>query len=461
MSRRLATVSLAVLAALGVGAGFARVDLPRPAFDLTYSTTPLDETGRVDPGAAPTRYYYKNHRSRIDNFQVKGGQPVLASSFILDCDSSRMVQVNWDQRQVVVMTFDEWKRMMQQTMKMASQYAARMPGRPAPAQKRPGATGGVVTTTTVWYDTTAQKDWFGLPARYVEYETKTESSPDACVAVADSVEHHVWTTELSLPLCIPPFDLEPGAIPTMEAGGGGCTDRQETNVLGKPRKVDFLLREETISRAGGARRSSGYEVTALSRETLPDTLFEPPAGFERLDMQGMMAGMSAAGEAMGLGAAMEAPPPKAAGVVRIGVALSLPMGAPADPRELQRRVVDWIDTQSGYDAVPLAAGDRASALAEAPGVDADYVLFYDVSDASIKVSKKGMLGGMVGGAVGARAAGGAVKLKVAGRSELDSVPDGATRTASKLDGEKSTEDPQNELGETFLGAARDALQALR
>ena len=106
MNRRLAVVLLAILIGFGVGAGIARVD-PPSAVDLTYETYPLDESGNVDRSSTPTRHWYKDQKSRIDNFTMRGGDPVLASSFILDCDSSRMIQVNWEERTVMVTTFED------------------------------------------------------------------------------------------------------------------------------------------------------------------------------------------------------------------------------------------------------------------------------------------------------------------------------------------------------------------
>src|SRR3970282_371903 len=124
MNRRFAVILLAALAGLGVGAGIARVELPRLAADLTYETLPLDESGQVDRHATPPRYWYKDQKSRIDNFSMKNGQPVLSSSFILDCDSSRMIQVNWEQRTVMVTTFAEWQEAMKKMMELAARYAS-------------------------------------------------------------------------------------------------------------------------------------------------------------------------------------------------------------------------------------------------------------------------------------------------------------------------------------------------
>jgi len=459
MNRRIAAVLLAALAGLGAGAGIARVELPRLANDLTYETLPLDESGNVDRGSAPTRYWYKDQKSRIDNYSMQGGRPVLASSFILDCDSSRMIQVNWEQRTVMVTTFAEWQEAMEQMMELAARYADQIPGQPAQQEPRPNTTGGLVTTTTTWDDTTAQRDWFGLPGRYVEYSTATTASADACYPADAAVEHRVWTTQLDIPLCIPPFDLSNVAMPAV-ADGGGCVDRHESKVVGRPRDIAFLLRTETITTVDGARRSSGYEVTDLSRAALADSLFQPPAGFETIDLQSMFGGMAALEGGAGMPAA-EPVEPKAAGIVRIGVALSAPMDMPADPNALKREIADWIETQAGYDAVPLTARSADGALAEAPGVEADYVLFYDLEEAKAGVSGKGMLGGIVGGSLGARAAGGTMKLEVKGEYLLNAVPGGERVAREEIDEEDGTENPQEDLAEVLTAAAGEALEALR
>ncbi len=458
MNRRLAAVLCAVSGGFFVGAGIARVEPPRIAVDLTYETYPLDESGNLDRSSTPTRYWYKDQKSRIDNFTMKGGEPVLASSFILDCDSSRMIQVNWEQRTVMVTTFEDWERAMEEMMRLASRYAGMVPGQDR-EEPRENTTGGVVTNTTTWHDTTAQRDWFGLPGRYAEYTQSTTASADACYPAESMVEHRVWTTRLDIPLCIPDLSFDMDGMPEAADGGGGCVDRHESKVVGTPRTLEFLLRTETITTVDGQRRSSGYEVTDLSREVLADSLFQPPAGFERIELDDRFGGLAQM-DAAGAGAA-EPVEPKAAGIVRIGVALSAPPDMPADPNAVKRGIADWIETQAGYDAVPLAARDREGALAEAPGVEADYVLFYDLEKAKAGVSAGGVLGGIVGGSLGARAAGGAMKLEVEGGYDLSAVPGGERVARDDIEEDKGTEDPQADLTETLSDVAREALEALR
>ena len=458
MNRRLAAVLCAVSGGFFVGAGIARVEPPRIAVDLTYETYPLDESGNLDRSSTPTRYWYKDQKSRIDNFTMKGGEPVLASSFILDCDSSRMIQVNWEQRTVMVTTFEDWERAMEEMMRLASRYAGMVPGQDR-EEPRENTTGGVVTNTTTWHDTTAQRDWFGLPGRYAEYTQSTTASADACYPAESMVEHRVWTTRLDIPLCIPDLSFDMDGMPEAADGGGGCVDRHESKVVGTPRTLEFLLRTETITTVDGQRRSSGYEVTDLSREVLADSLVQPPAGFERIELDDMFGGLAQM-DAAGAGAA-EPVEPKAAGIVRIGVALSAPPDMPADPNAVKRGIADWIETQAGYDAVPLAARDREGALAEAPGVEADYVLFYDLEKAKAGVSAGGVLGGIVGGSLGARAAGGAMKLEVEGGYDLSAVPGGERVARDDIEEDKGTEDPQADLTETLSDVAREALEALR
>ena len=458
MNRRFAAVLCAVSGGFFVGAGIARVEPPRIAVDLTYETYPLDESGNLDRSSTPTRYWYKDQKSRIDNFTMQGGEPVLTSSFILDCDSSRMIQVSWEERTVMVTTFEDWERAMEEMMRLASRYAGMVPGQDR-EEPRENTTGGVVTSTTTWHDTTAQRDWFGLPGRYAEYTESTTASADACYPAESTVEHRVWTTRLDIPLCIPDLNFDMAAMPEVADGGGGCVDRHENEVIGTPRTLEFLLRTETITTVDGRRRSSGYEVTDLSREVLADSLFQPPAGFERIDLDEMFGGLAQMDAAMG--GAAEPVEPKAAGIVRIGVALSAPPDMPADPTAVKRGIADWIETQGGYDAVSLAARDRAGALAEAPGVEADYVLFYDLEKAKAGVSAGGVLGGIVGGSLGARAAGGAMKLEVEGGYDLSAVPGGERVARDDIEEDKGTEDPQSDLTEMLSDVAREALEALR
>ena len=101
------------------------------------------------------------------------------------------------------------------------------------------------------------------------------------------------------------------------------------------------------------------------------------------------------------------------------------------------------------------------ALAEAPGVQADYVLFYDLEEAKAGVSAGGMLGGIVGGSLGAKAAGGALKLEVQGTYDLSAVPGGERVARDEIDEDEGTEDPQADLSEMLTEFAGEALEALR
>ncbi|HUP01174.1 MAG TPA: hypothetical protein VM737_06600, partial [Gemmatimonadota bacterium] len=68
MNRRWLAGTL-VLGIVTVALGVASERLPvLKTFHLTYTTLPLDESGAVNRTNPPTRYFYKGHRSRIDNF---------------------------------------------------------------------------------------------------------------------------------------------------------------------------------------------------------------------------------------------------------------------------------------------------------------------------------------------------------------------------------------------------------
>lgn len=313
--RQLVLTAGLLLAAAAFGALGAHGPIVRPApkpFHLMYTTLPLDAHGQVDRDQSPTTHYYKDQRSRVDSFTLEDGRPVLASSFIMDCDSSRMIQVSWAERRYTLMTFAEWKHMMEQSMQLVAQFSDRMPGHPAP---RAGATGGIIRTTTSWTDTTASRDWFGLPARYIANTQTTASSADACYAVDTVVENRWWVTDLDLPLCLPPMDLTTPGLMMPPPATEGCSDRHEDELIGTPRPMGFVLRQETTETLGGRRIVTGFEVTALSREPLADSLFAPPTGFERVSMEDVFSMGTPGAEA-----AASAAGPKAAGIVRIGVA---------------------------------------------------------------------------------------------------------------------------------------------
>lgn len=443
--------SLVLLGVLAVAiAAGARSEI-RQTFNLMYERLPLDESGTVDRSEPPMRFYFKGQRSRIDGFSMEGGAPRLQTSSIMDCDSSRMITVNWSDRSYTLMTFEEFQQMQRQAMEMAG----RMQGIPG-VDREEDREGGTVIESTAWSDSTAGRR-FGLPVRYVGQVSTREASADACSPGESRQETHRWVTDLEVPLCIPPFVAD--GVPAMGAvadGGGGCRDSVVTRTTGRPRPFTFVLREEHIDTRDGRRIvASGFEVVTLSRDTLADSLFVPPAGFEQRDMG---AALAAAGAAA---AADEPPPvrPKAPGTTRVAVAVRLSGAAPTTPADAADRVVDWISGQPGYDAVRVVAADMAAAVARAPDVDADYVLFYDV-EAEAKVSGRGMLGGIVGGAIGQQAAGGAMKVEAEGQWDLVAV-DGAPVSDGDVDEEKGGDDPADALGEILQGPAEAALAAIR
>ncbi|HUP20089.1 MAG TPA: hypothetical protein VM778_09070 [Gemmatimonadota bacterium] len=456
MRRTLASVLVAVAAVSA--AALAASSLQR--FNLHYETRPLDESGAVDQGEAPTGYWYKDHRSRIDSYSMEGGRPELQSSFVMDCDSSRMLMIDWRNETVTETTFEEFQAMQRQAMEMAARYGAALPGAPAGAAAGESRPGGTVEVTTAWSDT-LDDPRFGLTVRRVGMVETRTASADACTPGDSRSEVRRWITELNPPICVPPFD-----VTAFEAGGfappaPSCEDRVVERTTGRPRH-GFVLREEhrRISLAEDKRGdsghiTSGYEVTTLSLDSLADSLFAAPRGFERqsLPSLGDMAGAGA------IGAPGEAPP-KAAGIVRVAVALRLPAGAPVVPAQAAEDVVAWISGQPGYDAVRLAALDADAARAEAAGVDADYVLFYDVGKAEAKVSGRGLLGGAIGGALGERAAGGALHLEVRGRWELSRL-DGGRVARDEFEEEERAEDPAAQTSAVLVAAARAALEALR
>ena len=425
-------------------------------FNLTYTTYPLNERGAVNRGESPTRHFYKGHRSRIDNFSSGGSQPRLAQSFIMDCDSSRMITIDWQERTYTLMTFAEFQRMQEQMMRMASRMAGQMSQIPGMGGPRPqeGATGGVVTVTTTWRDSTLDERKFGLPVRWVSMAESRDASEDACYPDDSNQMTQRWVTDLDLPLCVPPFDVTAMSAAFEPPAPQGCEDRVETKVVGTPRPLGFILREWNTAEDGSI---TGYEVVELSRAELADSLFVPPTGFRLVEIEMPSdADMDQAVAMGGVGAA--AAPPKAEGAIRVGVSIQMEPGSHGAPAPLAAEVAEWIRSQ-GLDAVPLAAQDRAAALAEAPTVQADYVLFYDLDKAQAKVSGRGMLGAALGGSLGERAAGGAMQLEVEGGYVL-LRPSGEEVTDGQIEEKERAEDPQAQLAVILEEAAGQAIRAI-
>lgn len=73
-------------------------------------------------------------------------------------------------------------------------------------------------------------------------------------------------------------------------GGGGAAQSWERALAGKEL---FPLR--VVSKDKNGKESFRMEATAISKETLSDSLFVPPAGYQKFDMGAMMKGMMPGG----------------------------------------------------------------------------------------------------------------------------------------------------------------------
>jgi hypothetical protein len=60
---------------------------------------------------------------------------------------------------------------------------------------------------------------------------------------------------------------------------------------GKPRSEKGKSAEKSKGKNASGNESFRMEVTAIDKAPLPDTLFNPPAGYQKFDMGGMMKGM--------------------------------------------------------------------------------------------------------------------------------------------------------------------------
>ena len=82
--------------------------------------------------------------------------------------------------------------------------------------------------------------------------------------------------------------MAPSSANPMGGGrpGGGAGQAWERALAGKEL---FPLR--VISFDQGGKQSFRMEATAIDRKSLPDSLFVPPAGYQKFDMGGMMKGM--------------------------------------------------------------------------------------------------------------------------------------------------------------------------
>ncbi|HJT72286.1 MAG TPA: hypothetical protein VJ731_18955, partial [Terriglobales bacterium] len=141
----------------------------------------------------------------------------------------------------------------------------------------PEAQGGKITVTTTITDTGERKTMYGYQARHLKAKVTQEPSADACTQVRQSFEIDGWFADIS---------KEQSACASLAPPvqqSNGCTDKVISRHLGTG-KAGYPLQENiTMPTPDGGTMTVGIITSELTRQALPDELFDVPAGFRQVN----------------------------------------------------------------------------------------------------------------------------------------------------------------------------------
>jgi hypothetical protein len=327
-------------------------------------------------------------RTTESTVYIKGPRQRTEMSFaghdsvsIMQCDQKRLVTINGSQCMVMSMGGGETSC---PTMPNLAAMARGGAGGEAAAPRK----GGVLTITRTADDTGERQDMLGYKARHIKTSMTMESSPDACNQSHMKMEIDGWYADLSAG-----FSCADESYRAMACGGGkggraGCNDRIVMKGGGSSPQGYPLKQTTTIVSDQGTFTTS-TEVVELTNASLDAPMFEMPSGCR--DMSALMGGATAASEpapeaapapaaatAAAQPAAAPAPsvPPKAAGVVRIGVVKIKDMSGQGLPTDNLRVNLMSEFARQQMDAVPLdAEAPQQQVESEAREKQCDYFVY--------------------------------------------------------------------------------------
>ncbi len=348
--------------------------------------------------------YVKAARQRTEEAGMMG---MPGSTTIVQCDQKRIITINTCNKTYMITPMDQMGPGMSPGAAMAT---AEQADRGAPQK------GGVLTIVNEYIDTKERQKMFGLEARHVRTSISMEPSPDACQKQGMKMEKDGWYVSLS-----PQFTCDAGMHRYAAGMGGGrgarpaCRDT--IRMKGGMSNPGFPLKETVTFMAEGRPFSMTEEVTELSTANLNPALFDIPAGYREVsdsrammgDPRAMMSGggncssgipievagapaeaVPAAAPAPAAGPAPVAPavpavkvvtsaPPKASGVLRVGVVkIADKTGQYLPTFNLRLDLMYEVQVRK-MEPIPLDAEDQKEAIEEAKAKDCDYVLFTEAA----------------------------------------------------------------------------------
>ncbi len=137
--------------------------------------------------------------------------------------------------------------------------------------------GGTIVVTTTITDTGERKTMYGYQARHLKAKVTQEPSADACTQVRQSFEIDGWFADLA---------KEQSACATLAPPvqqNNGCNDKVIARRLGTG-KAGYPLQENiTLPAPDGTTMTVGIITSELSKNKLPDELFDVPAAYRQVN----------------------------------------------------------------------------------------------------------------------------------------------------------------------------------
>jgi hypothetical protein len=141
----------------------------------------------------------------------------------------------------------------------------------------PEAQGGKIVVTTTITDTGERKTLYGYQARHLKAKVSEEPSTDACTQVRQSFDIDGWfadvTKEQSACAAIAP--------PIQQ--GSGCSDRVIARKVGSGNMGYPIQENITMPTPDGGTMTVGIITSELTKQQLPDELFDVPAGYRQVN----------------------------------------------------------------------------------------------------------------------------------------------------------------------------------
>jgi hypothetical protein len=260
--------------------------------------------------------YIKGSRERTEmSFGGRGG-----SVSILQCDQKRMVSVMGDRCTVTAFGGNEASCPAMPDMRSMGRDMT-------DEQAGAGHKGGVVTITRTSTDTGERQEMFGYKARHIRSTMMMESTPDACNQSHMKMEMDGWYADLAN------FSCGEESYRSLACGGmggkRGCTDR--IVMKGSGGALGYPLKQTTTMTMPQGTFTTTTEVIELTNTTLDAPLFDAPPNCNVSNPADVGGGAPAPSPSTGAEssakatapepAAPPAPtaPPKAAGVIRVGL----------------------------------------------------------------------------------------------------------------------------------------------